>query len=73
MKIRLQGKQAIPLKCNWLEEVTRQGLLIREFILQFSVKCELLDFCMKVKEFLELSSTCEKSQNFYVNVFCKVV
>ena len=52
---------------------TRRGLFIRVFIFQFNVKRELLDFCVNVKEFWELSVTREKSQYFYVNAFCKVV
>ena len=30
-------------------------------------------FCVNVNEFWELSMTCEQSQYFYVNAFCKVV
>ena len=48
-------------------------VLICEFIFQFNVKRELLDFCVNVKKFWELSVTREKSQYFYANVFCKGV
>ena len=47
--------------------------LISEFYFQFTVKHELLDFCVNVKEFYELCVTREKPQHFDVNVICKVV
>ena len=47
--------------------------LISEFYFQFTVKHELLDFCVNVKEYYELCVTCEKPQYFDVNVICKVV
>ena len=55
------------------KQVDDRKQLIREFCFQFTVKCELLDFCVNVKEFYELCVTREKPQYFYVNAFCKVV
>ena len=69
--MRLQENQ-LPLKRKQPKNVTRQGPLIHEFIFQLNVKCELLYFCVNVNKFWQLSVTCEKSQYFYVNAFCKV-
>ena len=44
-----------------------------EFCFQFTLKHELVDFCVNVKEFYELCVTREKPQYFYVNAFSKVV
>ena len=45
-------------------------ILIREFVFQFNMRRELLNFCVNVKEFWEVSVTSEKSQYYYVNAFC---
>ena len=57
-------KGELPLERKQPKQVTRRGPLIREFIFQFNVKCELLDFWVNVKNFLELPVTGEQSQYF---------